>query len=183
MRLSSGPTVRSKTAGFKPRHFGTKLCAFITLLLFFPQYLKYLPWCNKAQCLSFLLELRVRIMSMLLTVKSPGSCSRNICELNVSNDNMFWKFFTMVTMLSISHSLSHNTATLEKLCHDDPNFTVEEIRKVWTQVCLTLKHILNLQVSHSLQPTNLLTSQEPTPESPEHLESAIEQKAPAADTL
>ena len=32
-------------------------------------------------------------------------------------------------VLSISHSLSHNTATLEKLCHDNPNFTVEEIRE------------------------------------------------------
>lgn len=53
---------------------------------------------------------------------------------------------------------------------------------MWTQVCLTLKHILNLQVSHSVQPTNLLASQEPTPESPEPLESAIEQKAPAADS-
>lgn len=63
---------------------------------------------------------------MLLTVKSPGSRSINICELNVSNDTMFWKFFSMVTVLSISHDF---LATLEKLSHDDPNFTVEEIRE------------------------------------------------------
>lgn len=46
---------------------------------------------------------------MLLTVKSPGSRSINICELNVSNDTMFWKFFSMVTVLSISHEFSSNS--------------------------------------------------------------------------
>lgn len=71
----------------------------------------------------------VKAVLTLLAVTSLTQCSINICELKVSDDTMFLDILLWVTAKHFTFIISLNTPTLGNCCHDNSNFTGEEIRE------------------------------------------------------